>query len=53
MQGSGEEATFTEEQMLEMLSYSKQGIATIVEKQNEALRAFDPTANVDLLARFE
>lgn len=53
MQGSGEEATFTEEQMLEMLRYSKQGIATIIEKQKEALEGFEPTANLELLRRLE
>jgi len=43
MQGSGEEATFTEGQMLEMLALSKQGVTEIAKLQRETLAAFDPT----------
>lgn len=53
MQGTGEEATFTEEQMLEMLRYSKKGISEIAELQKAALDSFDPTANVELLTRLD
>lgn len=51
VQGSGEEATFSEEQMLEMLQLGKKGVAELVEKQKDALSRFDPTANVEILAR--
>ncbi|MCB1091168.1 MAG: ribonuclease PH [Verrucomicrobiae bacterium] len=43
MQGSGEEATFTEGQMLEMLALSKKGVTEIARLQREALAAFDPS----------
>ena len=51
VQGSGEEATFTEEQMLEMLAFGKKGVRELVAAQEAALAAFDPTANVELLTR--
>tara|TARA_R110002096_G_scaffold157669_4_gene322808 strand:- start:1537 stop:2271 length:735 start_codon:yes stop_codon:yes gene_type:complete len=51
MQGTGEESTFSEEEMLEMLRYSKKGVSEIAERQKEALESFDPTANVELLTR--
>jgi len=51
VQGSGEEATFSEEEMLEMLRLGKKGVAEIAEKQKAALESFDPTANVELLTR--
>ncbi len=51
MQGSGEESTFSEEQMLDMLRMSKKGVSEIVELQTAALKSFDPTANLDLLTR--
>ncbi|MEM6279166.1 MAG: ribonuclease PH [Verrucomicrobiota bacterium] len=51
VQGSGEEATFSEEQMLKMLQLAKKGVSEIVELQEEALSSFDPTANVEILAR--
>lgn len=51
MQGSGEEATFTEEQMLEMLRYSKKGISELVALQKAAVDEFDASANVEMLAR--
>ena len=53
MQGTGEEATFTEEQMLEMLRYSKKGISEIAELQRTALDTFDPAANVEMLTRLD
>ncbi|MBL9152023.1 MAG: ribonuclease PH [Verrucomicrobiales bacterium] len=40
MQGSGEEATFSEAQMLEMLALSKAGITEIARLQREAIAAF-------------
>ena len=42
MQGSGEEATFTESEMLEMLALSKAGVTEIARLQREALAAFVP-----------
>ncbi len=51
VQGSGEEATFTEAQMLEMLALGKKGVADLVVAQEAALAAFDPTANVEILTR--
>jgi ribonuclease PH len=51
VQGSGEEATFTEEQMLEMLAFGKKGIVELVAAQESALAGFDATANVELLTR--
>lgn len=51
VQGSGEEATFTEAQMLEMLALGKKGVSELITAQEAALAAFDPTANVELLTR--
>ncbi|NLT70555.1 MAG: ribonuclease PH [Verrucomicrobiaceae bacterium] len=51
VQGSGEEATFTEAQMLEMLALGKKGVADLVVAQEAALAAFDPSANVEILTR--
>lgn len=51
VQGSGEEATFTEEEMLEMLRLGKKGVAAIADLQREAVERFDPTANVEILTR--
>lgn len=51
MQGTGEESTFSEEEMLEMLRLGKIGITSLVQQQHEALKRFDPTANLDLLSR--
>lgn len=51
VQGSGEEATFSEEQMLEMLRLGKMGVAEIADKQKAALKSFDPTANLEILTR--
>ena len=46
MQGSGEEATFTESQMLEMLTLSKKGVSDLAGWQREALAAFDPSKSI-------
>ena len=51
VQGSGEEATFSEEEMLEMLRLGKKGVGEIVEKQKGALEVFDPKANLEILTR--
>lgn len=51
VQGSGEEATFTEEQMLEMLALAKEGINELTGRQKEVVESFDPTANVEILSR--
>ncbi len=51
VQGTGEEATFTEEQLIEMLQLGKKGVAEIVTRQKEVSAAFDPTANVEILSR--
>lgn len=51
MQGTGEESTFSEEQMLEMLRLGKKGITEIAALQTAALDSFDPTANLELLSR--
>jgi ribonuclease PH len=51
MQGSGEEATFTEEQMLEMLRYSKKGVAEIAALQHQAVDDFDATADLEAIER--
>src|SRR5207244_5491733 len=49
LQGTGETATFTEDEMNAMLTLAKSGIAQLVEKQREALA---PTlTRVDALAR--
>lgn len=51
VQGSGEEATFTETQMLEMLAFGKKGISELVTAQKAILDSFDPAANVEILTR--
>jgi len=51
VQGSGEEATFTEEQMTEMLQLGKKGISELVTAQRELISGFDPTSDADLLER--
>lgn len=53
IQGAGEESTFTESQMLEMLQLSKKGIETLSAAQRTALDSFDPTANLEMLARIK
>ncbi|MCB1234302.1 MAG: ribonuclease PH [Verrucomicrobiae bacterium] len=42
VQGSGEEATFSEPQMLEMLGLAKKGVSDLAVLQRAALEAFDP-----------
>ncbi|MDF1815183.1 MAG: ribonuclease PH [Verrucomicrobiales bacterium] len=51
VQGSGEEAVFTEAQMLEMLRLGKKGVAEICALQRETLGSFDPSNDSDLLDR--
>lgn len=51
VQGTGEESTFSEEEMLEMLRQAKKGIAELVALQKATLEKFDPTANVEILTR--
>ena len=51
VQGTGEEATFSEEEMLTMLQLGKKGVIELVAAQRIALEAFDPTANLELLTR--
>ena len=51
VQGTGEEATFTEEEMAEMLRLGKKGVGELIAAQRAALDRFDPTANLDLLTR--
>ncbi len=51
VQGSGEEATFSEEQMLRMMALAKKGAQEIAALQREALAAFDPLANLEIIER--
>jgi len=51
IQGSGEEATFSETEMLEMLRLGKKGVEELVAAQREVLGRFDPTANLEILTR--
>jgi len=51
MQGTGEESTFTEVEMLEMLRLGKKGIAEIFQEQRKVLNGFDPSADEEALAR--
>ena len=53
MQGTGEESTFTEEEMLEMLRLSKKGIAEISIAQREVLDRFDPAADLEAIVRIK
>lgn len=48
MQMSGEEATFTDEQMLRMVELGKKGVREIVVKQREAILAADKAGAADL-----
>ena len=48
MQMSGEEATFTEEQMAQMVALGKKGCSEITVKQREAILAADKAAPTDL-----
>ncbi len=51
VQGSGEEAVFSEAQMLEMLRLGKKGTEEICDLQRKTLGLFDPSANTELLDR--
>ncbi|MEM7697293.1 MAG: ribonuclease PH [Verrucomicrobiota bacterium] len=53
MQGSGEEATFTRDQMMRLLEISEKGVQEIVAAQKSILSEFDPGANLDLLSRLK
>ncbi|MDF1756605.1 MAG: ribonuclease PH [Verrucomicrobiales bacterium] len=53
VQGSGEEAVFTEEQMMEMLALGKKGTKEICGKQRATLDAFDPSSDTELLDRIK
>lgn len=48
VQGSGEEAVFSAEQMASMLQLSKKGIAELILKQKEAILAADQVGPADL-----
>ena len=48
MQMSGEEATFTDEQMMEMVKMGKKGCSEITAKQKEAILAADKAGPADL-----
>lgn len=48
MQMSGEEATFTDEQMTQMVALGKKGVSEIVVKQREAILAADKAGPADL-----
>ena len=39
VQGTGEESTYTEQQLTEMIGYGKQGIRELLRLQDEALNA--------------
>lgn len=56
VQGSGEEAVFTQDQMMEMLDLAKKGVSGIVEAQRAAIRAADTEAEpgqlLDLASHF-
>jgi ribonuclease PH len=49
LQGTGENGTFSEDEMTSMLGLAKAGIASLVEKQKEALAS--TLTRVDQLAR--
>lgn len=51
VQGSGEEAVFTEEQMNEMLQLGKKGAQEIAQHQRQILEDFDPGNDSELLDR--
>ena len=53
LQGSGEEAVFTEDQMLTMLQLGKKGAAEICAIQRETLNSFDPSSDAELLDRIK
>lgn len=51
VQGSGEEATFSESELLSMLELGKQGVTEISAAQKAALASFDPGSDPILLKR--
>lgn len=51
MQGSGEEATFSEQQMLRMLELSKKGVLEISKLQKAAIADFDARDNPAVIER--
>ncbi len=57
MQGSGEEAVFSHEQMLEMVDLSKKGVQELIELQRAAIRSVEteaePTQLEDLAKHFK
>lgn len=53
LQGSGEEAVFSEAEMLEMLRLGKSGVSQLCKSQKDCLDAFDPTANVETILRIK
>ncbi|MEM0969195.1 MAG: ribonuclease PH [Verrucomicrobiota bacterium] len=50
VQGSGEEAVFSQEQLTELLDLAKNGVQGLLEHQHQALREALPKANADELA---
>ncbi len=53
LQGTGEGATFSDAEMLEMLRLGKKGAGEIALKQRQVLDAFDPKSDFELLARLQ
>lgn len=51
VQGSGEESTFSEAQMLKMLELAKKGAAEIGALQRACLEGFDASANLEIIER--
>lgn len=47
IQGTGEEATFTEEQLFTMLTYGKKGIEELIQAQKEVLEAYEESRYSD------
>ncbi|MEM7013430.1 MAG: ribonuclease PH [Verrucomicrobiota bacterium] len=50
LQGSGEEAVFSSEQLTDMLDLAKKGVGELVESQRAAIAAADSAADEDALA---
>ena len=48
IQGSGEEAVFSSEEMTAMLELSRKGVTEIISKQKEAILTADQAAPADL-----
>jgi ribonuclease PH len=49
VQGSGEEAVFSHDEMMAMLALAKEGILSLIEKQKQAILQADQVAATDLL----